>query len=46
MKKRKIYFLFEGKVENEEQNFDISKLKPILGDLPNNVEVEKLTLTL
>jgi hypothetical protein len=29
-------------VANKEQNFDIKKLKPILGNLPNNIEIEKI----
>ena len=42
IEKKKNLFFVEGKVENEEQNFDISKLKPILGDLLNNIEIEKI----
>jgi len=42
IEKKKDYFFIEGKIENEEQNFDISKLKPMLGDLLNNIEIEKI----
>ena len=42
IEKKKDIFFVDGKVANEEQNFDISKLKPILGDLPNNIEIEKI----
>ena len=42
IEKKKDIFFVEGEVANEEQNFDINKLKPILGDLPNNIEIEKI----
>ena len=42
IEKKKDIFFVDGNVANEEQNFDISKLKPILGDLPNNIEIEKI----
>ena len=42
IEKKKDIFFVDGKVANEEQNFDISKLKPIVGDLPNNIEIEKI----
>jgi hypothetical protein len=42
IEKKKDIFFVEGKVVNEEQNFDISKLKPILGDLPKNIEIKKI----
>jgi hypothetical protein len=42
IEKKKDIFFVEGNVANEEQNFDISKLKPIVGDLPNNIEIEKI----
>ena len=42
MKKKKNIFFVDGNVINEEQNFDINKLKPILGDLLNNIEIEKI----
>ena len=40
-KKNDIFFV-DGEVANKEQNFDINKLKPIFGDLPNNIEIEKI----
>lgn len=40
-KKEDIFFI-NGEVANKEQNFDIKKLKPIFGDLPNNIEIEKI----
>ena len=42
IEKKKDIFFVVGNVANEEQNFDISKLKPMLGDLPNNIEIEKI----
>ena len=42
IEKKKDIFFIDGNITNEEQNFDISKLKPILGDLPNNIEIEKI----
>ena len=42
IEKKKDIFFVEGEVANEEQNFDINKLKPILGNLPNNIEIEKI----
>ncbi|MDC0972021.1 hypothetical protein OAR45_02325 [Candidatus Pelagibacter sp.] len=42
IEKKKDIFFVDGNVANEEQNFDINKLKPILGDLPNNIEIEKI----
>ncbi|MDC0456133.1 hypothetical protein OAL63_04485, partial [Candidatus Pelagibacter sp.] len=42
IEKKKNLFFIDGNVATEEQNFDISKLKPILGDLPNNLEIEKI----
>ena len=42
IEKKKDIFFVDGNVTNEEQNFDISKLKPILGNLPNNIEIEKI----
>ena len=42
IEKKKNIFFVDGNVATEEQNFDISKLKPILGDLPNNIEIEKI----
>ncbi|QIZ20636.1 hypothetical protein E5R92_02395 [Candidatus Pelagibacter giovannonii] len=42
IEKKKDTFFVDGRVANEEQNFDINKLKPILGDLPNNIKIEKI----
>ena len=42
IEKKKDIFFVDGEVANKEQNFDINKLKPILGDLPNNIEIEKI----
>ncbi|MDB9986733.1 hypothetical protein OAD73_00125 [Candidatus Pelagibacter sp.] len=40
-KKKKIFFV-DGKVISDQQNFDINKLKPILGNLLNTIEIEKI----
>ena len=42
IEKKKDIFFVDGEVANKEQNFDINKLKPILGNLPNNIEIEKI----
>ena len=42
IEKKKDIFFVDGNVTNEEQNFDIKKLKPMLSDLPNNIEIEKI----
>jgi hypothetical protein len=42
IEKKKDIFFIDGKVANDEQNFDIDKLKPILGNLLNNIEIEKI----
>ncbi|MDC1185483.1 hypothetical protein N8006_01310 [Candidatus Pelagibacter ubique] len=42
IEKKKDVFFVDGEVANEEQNFDINKLKPIFGDLPNDIEIEKI----
>ena len=42
IEKKKDIFFIDGKVVNDQQNFDISKLEPILGDLLNNIEIEKI----
>ena len=42
IEKKKDAFFVDGEVANKEQNFDINKLKPILGNLPNNIEIEKI----
>ena len=39
--KNNIFFV-NGEVINDQQNFDINKLKPILGDLLNTIEAEKI----
>jgi hypothetical protein len=39
--KNNIFFI-DGKVRNDQQNFDINKLKPILGELLNTIEIEKI----
>ena len=42
IEKKKDIFFVDGEVANKEQNFDINKLKLILGNLPNNIEIEKI----
>jgi len=42
IEKKKDIFFINGKVVNDQQNFDISKLEPILGDLLNDIEIEKI----
>ncbi|MDA8831455.1 hypothetical protein N9N44_01945 [Candidatus Pelagibacter bacterium] len=42
IEKKKDVFFVDGEVANKEQNFDINKLKPLLGNLPNNIEIEKI----
>ena len=42
IEKKKDIFFVDGEVANKEQNFDINKLKPIFGDLLNNIEIEKI----
>ena len=42
IEKKKDIFFVDGEVANKEKNFDIKKLKPIFGDLPNNIEIEKI----
>src|SRR6056300_26944 len=42
IEKKKDIFFVDAEVANKEQNFDIKKLKPIFGDLPNNIEIEKI----
>ncbi|MDB9767337.1 hypothetical protein OAB25_01480 [Candidatus Pelagibacter sp.] len=42
IEKKKDIFFIDGKVVNDEPNFDISKFEPILGDLLNNIEIEKI----
>jgi len=40
-KKIDIFFV-DGKVINDQQNFDISKLEPIIDDWLNNIEIKKI----
>jgi hypothetical protein len=42
IEEKKNIFFIDGKVINDQQNFDINKLKPILGDLLNTIETEKI----
>jgi hypothetical protein len=42
IKEKKNIFFIDGKVTNDQQNFDINKLKPIIGDLLNTIEIEKI----
>jgi len=42
IKEKKNIFFIDGKVINDQQNFDIDKLKFILGDLLNTIQVEKI----
>ena len=42
IEEKKNIFFINGKVINDQQNFDINKLKPMLGDLLNNIEIEKI----
>ncbi|MDA7847318.1 hypothetical protein N8980_00700 [Candidatus Pelagibacter sp.] len=42
IEENKNIFFINGKVINDHQNFDINKLKPMLGDLLNNIEIEKI----
>jgi len=42
IEEKKNIFFVDGKVISDQQNFDIIKLKPILGNLLNTVEIEKI----
>ncbi len=42
IEKKKDIFFIDGKVVNNQQNFDISKLEPILGDLLSTIVIEKI----
>jgi len=42
IEEKKNIFFINGKVINDQQNFDISKLEPILDDWLNNIEIEKI----
>ncbi|MDA9065311.1 hypothetical protein N9K28_02190 [Candidatus Pelagibacter sp.] len=42
IEEKKNIFFVDGKVISDQQNFDINKLKPILGNLLNTIEIEKI----
>ncbi|MDB9791887.1 hypothetical protein OAB42_01200 [Candidatus Pelagibacter sp.] len=42
IEEKKNIFFVDGKVISDHQNFDINKLKPILGNLLNTIEIEKI----
>jgi len=42
IEEKKNIFFVNGKVISDQQNFDINKLKPILGNLLNTIEIEKI----
>jgi len=42
VEEKKNIFFIDGKVINDQQNFDINKLEPILGDLLSAIETEKI----
>jgi hypothetical protein len=42
IEKKKDKFFVDGKIINDQQNFDISKLEPMLGNLLNTIEIEKI----
>jgi hypothetical protein len=42
IEEKKSRFFINGKVINDQQNFDIGKLKPILGDLLSTIETEEI----
>ena len=42
IEEKKNIFFIDGKVISDQQNFDINKLKPILGNLLNTIEIEKI----
>ena len=42
VKEKKNRFFIEGEVISDQQNFNINKLKPILGDLLSAIEAEKI----
>ena len=42
IEEKKNIFFINGKVINDQKNFDIDRLKPILGGLLNAIEVEKI----
>jgi len=42
IEEKKNIFFIDGKIINHQQNFDINKLKPILGDWLSSIEIEKI----
>ena len=42
IEEKKNIFFVDGKVISDQQNFDINKLKPILGNLLNTIEIKKI----
>lgn len=42
IEKKKDIFFVDGKITKDQQNFDISKLEPILDDWINSIEIEKI----
>jgi hypothetical protein len=42
IEEKKNIFFVEGKVINDQQNFDINILRPLLSDLLNTIEIEKI----
>jgi len=42
IEEKKNIFFIDGKVINDQQNFDINELKPMLGDLLSAIETEKI----
>ncbi|MDA9149748.1 hypothetical protein N9N70_00390 [Candidatus Pelagibacter sp.] len=42
IEEKKNIFFVDGKVISDQQNFDINKLKPILGNSLNTIEIEKI----
>ncbi len=42
VEEKKNIFFIDGKVINDQQSFDINKLEPILGELLNTIEIEKI----
>ena len=42
IEEKKNIFFINGKAISDKQNFDINKLKPILGDLLSTIEIEKI----
>ncbi|MDA9861872.1 hypothetical protein N9C40_00405 [Candidatus Pelagibacter sp.] len=42
IEEKKNIFFVDGKVISDQQNFNINKIKPILGNLLNTIEIEKI----